>query len=276
MTFPTLNSGYDGKDPRFFKMIVLSLVAHFIVITIVFVSIPSSPRHLTFGPVYSVSLVGSDVVLSKNHGSSSLIKEFETVGETASSMIYKKEISRMSNTPVKKEETSKFNVEKALNALKQKESRHDSSANSGGRASTAGNSTASNIRSESGGVQHNEYIGVVWAKIQRNWTLPPSLMPKGNIETIITVRIARSGGLEYVNFEKRSGNRYFDDAALKAVKKSSPFPPFPGRLTDNNIEIGIRFHPSQFRKKPMKGNLNEEQIFLESNFNIYLFFSAFQ
>lgn len=249
MTFPTLNSGYDGKDPRFYKMIVLSLVAHFIVITIVFVSIPSSPRHLTFGPVYSVSLVGPDVILSKSQGSSSLIKEFETYGETASSMIYKKEISRMSNAPVKKEETSKFNVEKALNAIKQREAAHEKPVNSGGRVTPTETSTgaAGAKNRESGGTQRNEYISVIWAKIQKNWKLPPSLMPKGNIETIIAVRIARSGGLEYVDFEKRSGNRYFDDAALKAVKKSSPFPPFPGRLTDDNIEIGIRFHPSQFR-----------------------------
>lgn len=250
MTFPTLHSGYGGKDPRFYKMILLSLVAHFFVITIVLVSIPSAPRHLTFGPVYSVSLVGPDVVLSKNRGSSSLIKEFEASGETASSIIYKKEISRRSTTPVKKEETSRFNVEKALSAIKQKEAARQSSAKSGGGAIGTGSGTvtagARNGDAEAG-TQRNEYIGVVWAKIQRNWTLPPTLMPKGNIETIIAVRIARSGGLEYVNFEKRSGNRYFDDAALKAVKKSSPFPPFPRRLSDDTIEIGIRFHPSQFR-----------------------------
>lgn len=252
MTFPTLNSGYDGKDPGFYKMIIFSLVAHFIIITIVLVSIPSAPRHLTFGPVYSVSLVGPDVVLSKNQGASSLAKEFESLGETASSIIYKKEISRSATTPVKKEETDRFNVEKALNAIKKKESVRETPANSAGRASAnstpAGTTTATDAKNrESGGTQQNEYIGVVWAKIQRNWTLPPSLMPKGNIETIITVRIARSGGVELASFEKRSGNRYFDDAALKAVKKSSPFPPFPSRLTDDSIEIGIRFHPSQFR-----------------------------
>ncbi|MEN6624334.1 MAG: cell envelope integrity protein TolA [Smithella sp.] len=249
MTFPTLSSGYDGKDPRFYKMIVLSLAAHLIVITIVLISIPSSKRHLTFGPVYSVSLVSSDVVLSKNQGSSSLVKEFETFGETASSMIYKKEISRQATTPVKKEDKSKFNVEKALNAIKQREAAHENPVNSGGRTTPSETSTgtAGAKSRESGGAQRNEYVSVVWAKIQRNWTLPPSLMPKGNIETIIAVRIARSGGLEYVNFEKRSGNHYFDDAALKAVKKSSPFPPFPRRFPDDSIEIGIRFHPSQFR-----------------------------
>jgi TonB family protein len=235
MTFPTLNSGYDGKEPGIYKMIIFSLVAHFIIITIFLVSIPSASRHLTFGPVYSVSLASPDVVLLKNQGSSSA-KDFGSLGETASSIIYKKEISRSATTPVKKEDTGRFNVEKALNAIKQKESTSATSA-----------STGTSTGATSGVTQHNEYIGVVWDKIQRNWTFPPSLMPKGNIEAIIAVRIARNGGVELVSFEKRSGNRYFDDAALKAVKKSSPFPPFPGRFANDSIEIGIRFHPSQFR-----------------------------
>jgi TonB family protein len=77
--------------------------------------------------------------------------------------------------------------------------------------------------------------------------MPQALMPKENIETIIDVKISRSGTLEYVGFEKRSGNRYFDDSALRAVKKSSPFPPLPYWIMDKNIEIGIRFHSEELR-----------------------------
>jgi TonB family protein len=79
--------------------------------------------------------------------------------------------------------------------------------------------------------------------------LPPALMPKENIETIIDVKISRNGVLEYIGFEKNSGNRYFDDSALKAVKKSSPFPPFPSFIIDNYIEIGVRFHSAELRQK---------------------------
>ena len=120
MTSPTFNNGYSGKDPNFYNMILLSLIVHFIVITIVLVSLPSASRHLTFGPVYSVSLVSSDVVLSRNQ-ESSLMKEIEKSSEAANSVIYKKEISRLSATPVKKEETNRLNIEKAISAIKQKE-----------------------------------------------------------------------------------------------------------------------------------------------------------
>ena len=77
--------------------------------------------------------------------------------------------------------------------------------------------------------------------------MPQELMPKENIETIINVKILRSGALEYMGFEKRSGNRYFDDSALRAVKKSSPFPPLPSWIMDSSIEIGIRFHSAELR-----------------------------
>ena len=77
--------------------------------------------------------------------------------------------------------------------------------------------------------------------------MPQALMPKENIETIIDVKISRSGALENMGFEKRSGNRYFDDSALRAVKKSSPFPPLPYWIMDKSIEIGIRFHSEELR-----------------------------
>jgi TonB family protein len=72
-------------------------------------------------------------------------------------------------------------------------------------------------------------------------------LPEKDIITIIYVKISRSGALERADFEKRSGNRYFDDSALRAVKKSNPFPPLPYWITDKSIEIGIRFHSAELR-----------------------------
>jgi TonB family protein len=227
-------------------MIFLSVIAHLIVITVVFVSVPTASRRLTFGPVYSVSLVSSEVVLSKKQ-ESSLMKEINKSSETASPVIFKKEINHFAATPVKKEETSRLNIEKAISAIKQKEIAAAATSASAKPAARATDTTGAKIPESMVAAQRQEYIGIIWSRIQKNWTLPPTLMPKENIETVIAVRIARSGGLEFVNFEKRSGNRYFDDAALKTIKKSSPFPPFPSSISDDGMEIGIRFHPSQFR-----------------------------
>lgn len=77
--------------------------------------------------------------------------------------------------------------------------------------------------------------------------MPQSLMPAKDITTIVAVKIARSGALEYAGFEKRSGNSYFDDSALRAVKNHIPFPPLPSWVRDSSIEIGIRFHSAELQ-----------------------------
>ncbi|MFH2075814.1 MAG: energy transducer TonB, partial [Pseudomonadota bacterium] len=72
--------------------------------------------------------------------------------------------------------------------------------------------------------------------------LPQGMLSGEVLEAVIDVTILRSGGVTAINFEKRSGNRYFDDSALKAVQKALPFPPLPEWVRDSSIEVGIRFH----------------------------------
>jgi TolA protein len=168
--------------------------------------------------------------------------------EPANSTVLKREVSSLTPTPTKKEETNKLNIEKAVSAIKQKDlnQQEASTANSkaGISASVKGRSPQTEVNS-----QKSEYIAIISSRIKGNWTLPPALMPKENVETIIDVKISRNGVLEYIGFEKNSGNRYFDDSALKAIKKSSPFPSFPSFIIENHIEIGIRFHSAELRQK---------------------------
>ena len=257
MTFPMFDNGYSRKDPNFYNMLLLSLVVHFIAITIVLFSVPSAPRHLTFGPVYSVSLVGPDVVSLKNQGASSLVREIEKseiTGEASNSLIYKNHISRSVTTPIKKEETDKVSIEKAISAIRRKEQavQGPSSSSSprtgaGGRAGRMASGGTASGGTGSGGMngQTSDYASFVSSRVHSNWSIPPELKPRSNIVTIIEIKIRRDGSLAYAVFEKRSGNNIYDDSAMKAVKKSAPFPPLPAGYPDNIMEIGIRFHPSQ-------------------------------
>jgi colicin import membrane protein len=239
MTPRTLSNGYRGNNGNFHNMIFLSLAIHLVVITIILVSIPNASRHLTFGTAYSVQLVGSEVILPA-HDSSGL-KDILQSNEAINSIIIKRKITSIASTPVKKQEINKLNIEKAVSAIRQKE--HVQAKNTE-VASTSGGT--SKIDDEIN-AQTNAYIGAVWSRVKQNWTMPQALMPEKDITTIIDVRIARSGALINADFEKHSGNRYFDDSALRAVKKSSPFPPLPNWIMDNNIEIGIRFHSTELR-----------------------------
>jgi TonB family protein len=235
----TFNNGYRGNNGNFHNMIFLSLAIHLIVITVILISIPTASRHLTFGPAYSVQLVGSEVILPA-HDSSGL-KDILQPNEATNSIIIKRKITSIASTPVKNQEMKKLNIEKAVSAIR-KNQRDKQKTSAVSSAASGAKMSESEVNA-----QTNEYIGFVWSRVKKNWTMPQALMPKENIETIIDVRISRSGALENMGFEKRSGNRYFDDSALRAVKKSSPFPPLPSWIMDSSIEIGIRFHSAELR-----------------------------
>ena len=239
MTPRTFNNGYRGNNGNFHNMIFLSLTIHLIVITLILISIPTTSRHLTFGTAYSVQLVGSEVILPA-HDSSGL-KDILQSNEAINPIIIKRKITGIAFTPVKKQEINKLNIEKAVSAIRQNQQDKP-------KISAAVSAVSPTKMSESEvNAQTKEYIGVVWSRVKNNWTMPQALLPKENIETIIDVKISRSGALEHMGFEKRSGNSYFDDSALRAVKKSSPFPPLPYWIMDKSIEIGIRFHSSELR-----------------------------
>jgi colicin import membrane protein len=239
MTLRMRSNGYRGINSNFRNMIFLSAIIHLIVISVILISVPTNTRHLTFGTAYSVQLVGSDAVLPINNSSD--MKDMLRQNEATQSIIIKRKISSIYSTPVKNQETHKVNIEKAVSAIRKKEL---SQPKESAPAAAAGRQTISNAEINA---QTNAYIEAVWSRVKQNWSMPQTLMPGKNITTIIDVKISRSGALEYADFEKRSGNRYFDDSALRAVKKSGPFPPLPNWVMENSIEIGIRFNSAELR-----------------------------
>jgi len=89
------------------------------------------------------------------------------------------------------------------------------------------------------------YYNLLWQRIRSVWVLPEeALGGKKNLETIIAIRIARDGQIEDIQFEKKSGNPYLDDSALRAIKKANPLPPLPSDIEGDKFDVGVRFTPS--------------------------------
>ncbi|MDP2725134.1 MAG: energy transducer TonB, partial [Syntrophales bacterium] len=95
--------------------------------------------------------------------------------------------------------------------------------------------------------QMRTYYALIWSRIRGLWTIPQGMLPPENIEVVIHAQILKDGAVTGVDFEKRSGNSYFDATALRTVKKASPLPPLPEGFGDSSLEVGIRFHSSEFR-----------------------------
>ena len=74
------------------------------------------------------------------------------------------------------------------------------------------------------------YYTMIWSRIKSKWALPQGILPSEVLEVVIDVTILRNGAVTQVSFEKRSGNRYFDDSAMKAIQRASPLPPLPANF----------------------------------------------
>ena len=249
MTSRTPHKNSFGNTVSPYNMFFASLFLHLIVIAAIIITVPGTSKQLTFGAPYSVALVGPEVMRSPQE--TSVAKNILQPAQSAHPVILKgNPVTLKAASLIKKDETGKPDIEKAISAIKQKElTNMESSKTSKAPPASTSPGAASSAENQS---QTNDYSRFIWSKIKKNWTLPAALMPKNNVETIIEVRIAQSGALEYIGFEKRSGNHYFDESALRAVKKSVPFPPLTGWMAHRSIEIGIRFHSEELRQTNTK------------------------
>jgi outer membrane biosynthesis protein TonB len=85
----------------------------------------------------------------------------------------------------------------------------------------------------------SDYSSLIQAKIHEQYRCPPDIFDK-DLESIVSVRIAKDGTITIENWEKKSGNPLFDRCVLRTLKMSSPLPPPP-----KEMEIGIRFSPQE-------------------------------
>ncbi len=86
------------------------------------------------------------------------------------------------------------------------------------------------------------YYAEVWEKIKSNWVLPTFLLkePK-ELEAVVVIKVKKDGHIVEKDFEKRSGNKLFDQSVMEALDKANPLPPLPPDYIQPYHQIGIRF-----------------------------------
>ena len=240
----------DGRG-RLNGMILVSLLFHAVILLLLFFT-PSFPSpKLTFGPVYTVSLVNFSGSMVERRSVTAEAKEL--MEAVRSDTVLKKRLDPEPIVPIRSLESRKKpdqNLEKTMAEIRKRAA-----------ASTAVPKTAAQASPEmkegppapasSGGADMNDkmraYYATIWSRIKGKWALPQGILLGEQFETVIDVTILRSGAVTGVDFEKRSGNRYFDDSALKAIQKASPFPPLPAWIGGGSLDVGIRFHSSELK-----------------------------
>lgn len=92
-------------------------------------------------------------------------------------------------------------------------------------------------------IKYKVYYNTIWEIIRGNWMIPEGISVHPDLETIIGIRIAKTGKVLNITIEKSSDTPPYDDSAIRAIEKSSPLPPLPGE--EEEMEIGIRFTPEE-------------------------------
>ncbi|MGD2061975.1 MAG: energy transducer TonB [Nitrospirota bacterium] len=97
------------------------------------------------------------------------------------------------------------------------------------------------------------YQDMVATRIRGNYEVPPNIAPGAGLVCQVHLRVNLAGELTDLLLESPSGNRYFDEAVKRAVKKSAPFPSPPhdlSRLSDFDgtaVNLYYEFNDKDFQ-----------------------------
>ena len=239
------------------NMIVFSFLLHALILSIIFFS-PSLPEpKWTFGPTYTVDLVSLPSRSVEVRSSEKISREVVGMQRKTHSMIMKKEVGASSYTPVREAKTLRKKsktVDTAIESIKKKVTAASASPPPASISRSASGSEAVSDKPQPVAssdhpelnLQMKVYYSVVWSMIKEQWALPEGILNKDNLETVIEAKILKDGKVASLSFEKRSGNRYFDASAVKAIKKVGEFPALPEWLGKKHLDLGIRFRSSDF------------------------------
>ncbi|MEW6327880.1 MAG: energy transducer TonB [Thermodesulfobacteriota bacterium] len=263
-------SGCDEKtSPREWTYpLIFSLVLHLFIFLLAVLPLTLFPRRYHLTPVYSVRLVGAPLPARYAVQSQSASAK-DTGIEAAGKKIVNKKISTNENLLQQYEEKLKSLALKRESEQRKERQREeylkttlDKLRKQAGQQGSPGIKKAlagirEKIGREGGAIEAwtpaaggsgqaeasilNIYVGLVKHKIRSNWVIPPNLLRYKDLETIVVVRIYKNGGIGSAWLEKRSGNIYLDNSAMRAVHLSSPFSPLPPEIRESVLEIGIQF-----------------------------------
>ncbi len=253
-TFPVLKI-----EPGLKRALKISVFIHIIFLIIFFTSSPTGRRIQREG-VYRISIKSLPVGIPQR---TTPAKESKGI---APSKKETEEVVRIPTTePLKSPKVTKAKNEKAVSTaksekekrVKKKESEGENdilamlnsarkelsrSANKEAHQTATGTEVGELQTGATLSGRAREYYDSVESKIKESWILPGAMAQEAKkLKTIIGIIVTRDGTIEKIWIEQSSGNIYYDRAALRAVKKSSPLPPLPPEMPDKYLEIGIIF-----------------------------------
>jgi len=108
------------------------------------------------------------------------------------------------------------------------------------------------IRLDSRDPVYLPYLARLKQRIQREWVYPEEAWSRGVSGNLLLVfTLNRNGSLTNLRLVQSSGFPILDQEALRAIKQSAPFDPFPPQMGEEPWNISASFHynlPYRFRR----------------------------
>jgi len=241
---------YIGKEPNFQKIIIASVIIHVFFITLVAIPLKSKKREYKS---YFVNIV-SPLELRRT---AKLASKSKVTSSTKASIKQKatprRRVKADSGVTLEPANRVKKEIERlrALSALTKKKKEKEQQLAKAQQTDEARSKAIENIRgkklasisvgpgtsSQVSSVAKESYHALIIQQIQSNWV--HSIFNSSDLEAIISFRLDHEGAVtnDNIKIEQTSGNALFDNSAVKAILKASPFPPHPVEK-----EIEVRFH----------------------------------
>ncbi len=88
-----------------------------------------------------------------------------------------------------------------------------------------------------------QYFSSIYNALQPHWKLPGTKTWPPDLTAVLVIRINANGNVIDRFFEKKSGDRLFDQFVLKTIQDAAPLPAIPRAMNKQSIEIGLKFKP---------------------------------
>jgi TonB family protein len=129
----------------------------------------------------------------------------------------------------------------ASGAISRAQDRAPESTSSTARQATSASQSGVQILTPTDGVDFSLYVNTLVREVRNKWyaSMPEAALKGEKGEAIVLFRILSNGEVKDVWFERNSGNDVLDQAAIQAVRNSSPFHPLP--IAFKRPSIALRF-----------------------------------
>ncbi len=99
----------------------------------------------------------------------------------------------------------------------------------------------------SSNIIESQYQSTIFSSLHEHWALPEIKPWDPDLTAVVVIHIAKNGRIISHRFEKRSGDRVFDQFVGRTIQEANPLPAIPSAMRVQQYSIGLRFKPGQIQ-----------------------------